>query len=185
MMIDSEKEGPTLPPFKSWNKYVQIAFLGLMIGGGAFGAYATIMGLMNFTEKPLLVSDDKIDTIYPLSAEQFFYRNNLRTELIIYNNEPWDVGGIWIGTEDEYDAYMNNKLVDSNQHLFVGPFNTISGFKYKIPIKAYLVKSDILSNIFKDERIIITMVDGVKTRYSIVTIGEKETAQITVTEIKQ
>jgi len=176
-----------LPKFKNWNKRVQIIFVGLLIGAGLFGIYSISLGIMNMMEIPVMLSDNKIDTKYPLSAQSVFYENNMRNELIIYNNAAWNVKNVWVGTDEEYYAYINNRpVMGDTQYLFKGPFVYHGSFSYKIPIKVYSPHSgeDLLASVFNNERIFLMVVDGEKMHYIISMTGEKEGTKVNVYESK-
>jgi len=47
----------------------------------------------------------------------------MRNELIIYNNAAWNVKNVWVGTDEEYYAYINNRPVMGDTHIYLkGPF---------------------------------------------------------------
>jgi len=172
-----------LPKFKSWNKHVKIIFIGLLLGAAFFGTYLTVIGFMNLSESPLTVSNNVITTDYPLSAENLYYRTSLKSEVVIYNNAEWNVSSVWIGKEDEYNAYRNNKLVTSEKHLFRGPFTMQKSLQYKYTVKTYLLKEDPLNNIFENKHTIVVVADGKKKYYSVVVEGEKENMKLNINEV--
>lgn len=182
-MTNEDTEDVKIPKFKNWNKYYQIIFIGLLVGAGLFGIYAMVIGSINMFETPKVLSDEKINTSYPLYAKSVYYSNSMKNEVIIYNNPSWNVNNVWVGTDEEYKAFLNNQLIGDGRYSFKGPFASGS-FEYKIPIRVYSASgSNILSSLFKDERRFLMVTDNVKVHYSILITGDKENLKVRINEV--
>lgn len=126
------------PKLYTYSKPKQILIIGLFIGLALFGCYLMVCGISSMIKPPQLIANGTIAGNYSLSYEDVFYEFDKRNELVVFNDQPWDAGWVWIGTPDEYQLWRNGQLSDGKIHEFnsdgIFPANSI---KYNVVMKYY------------------------------------------------
>jgi|WetSurMetagenome_2_1015567.scaffolds.fasta_scaffold16905_7 hypothetical protein len=156
--------------FNSMSRNTQVIFVGVLAGVLIIGIYMTAVGVMQYVEKPMIISSGVVGADFPLVYQHNHYSS--KDEIEIYNRNGWNIDSVWIGTDLEYQAFKGNLYMAGGQkNLFKGPFNNPKDLSYKLPLTSDL-----------SQKIIVNVGSTTKT-YLIISNGTKFDAKISITEV--
>jgi hypothetical protein len=159
---DSDEKQPFV--FAKANKYTQIFIVGLLVGAVFFGIYLIGYGIFNmYIVSPQPVANGTLSNMMCYSDS--YYKSDKRNELAIVNCGEINAKSIWIGTPEEYQAWVDMKLLDDKKHFFTSKTNSFlpNTIFYPIIMRYYPHYENL-------------QIGGYSTKFIIVTDGDKRNA---------